>query len=155
MPKFTDRDSLTKAFQQLGHSEVAARELADRQLATKDPILERESFLRLVNSFVFSKDPEHLRFVRRLSDEELEENPFAQSVKRILDSGADMADLTSVIRDMQYDLLESVFSLLDTVSDYDDFPIDEFNVYAINEATNEPEHLIDGLHEDIATMRSW
>jgi hypothetical protein len=33
------------------------------------------------------------------------------------------------------------------VANYEGFPVDEFNLYAINEQTNEPEVLIDGLHE--------
>jgi hypothetical protein len=155
MAKFNDRDSLTKAFQQLGNSLEVSQRRADEQLRTKQPILERESFLRIVNSFVFPKNPDRLLYVHDLSEEELEENPFAQAVKRILGSGADIADLGFVIRELQYELLDSVFSLLDTVSDYDDFPVDEFNVYAIDESTNEPKDLIDGLHEDIGTMMNW
>lgn len=161
MPKFTDLDSLTAAFMQLGISASEAKERADEQLESGEAFIERESFLRLVNSFVFEKDGvERVHLVGKMAaeedpDEEDEEFAFGHAAGRLLAVGADPKDIVVIIREMQYDLLQEVFSLLDTVSDYDDYPVDEFNVYAINEDTNEPECLVDALHESIYEMKEW
>jgi hypothetical protein len=156
MPKFTDKQNLFDALKKLGIDDPLADNLANEQLRSGIPHVETISFLRIVNSFVWTlENPESLQRMKNISEDELERNPFAKSVRRMLELGVSSLDIKIVIREMQYELLEQVFSLLDNISDYDGFPIDEFNLYAINEETNEPEVLIDGLHECISLMRRW
>ncbi|QDU95959.1 hypothetical protein [Lignipirellula cremea] len=47
----------------------------------------------------------------------------------------------------QIDLLEDLFGLTDNRGNHEGYPVSEFHLYAGDEETDEPDALIDSLHE--------
>ena len=100
-------------------------------------------------------EPEQMLALTEMSEQDLEGNEDALAKRRMLLAGADPRDIKIVARDSQFDLLHQLFALMDNVSDYEGYPVDEFNLYAINESTNDPDVQIDGLHECVSFLEEW
>ena len=153
--KFRDHESIKTALLSLGVGEKLADLLAAEQIKRGSAHVERLSFIHLVRSFLCKVDDEKVipanRF-RWMSAEKLEKDLTAQALKRILNAGVANADLKVIMREAQIMVVEEIFTLLDNVSHYDGFPVDGFCLHALSGNFDEPDVLIDGLHEMVSEL---
>ena len=155
---FSDRESLADAIEKL-HPEMPKDVIAQ----SVDEILEDGSgaqqvgllsLIRILQSFIVS-DTEYQGFegFKDLSAEQVRASSTLKILKKMAAGGVTAEEITHFVRTVQFALLDDVLLALDNNVTYDEVPYSEFGVYLINTHTNEPEALIDGLHEHVESMK--
>jgi hypothetical protein len=155
MSKFHDSAWIKSALLSLGVEEKRADLLATQQIERGTEHVAMLSFIQLVRSFLCKVNDEKVipanRF-RWMSPEKLENDKCAKALKRIANSGVTNEDLKVIMREAQIMVVEDIFTLLDNVSHYDGVPIDGFCLHALSGNFDDPDILIDGLHEMVSML---
>ena len=157
MPKFLDYDSLKAALQSLGVAEELAELLANEQLTRGNAHVERLSFIKIVRSFLRKIDEERVIPANRfywMTPQQLADDACSQALQRIIAAGIDAKDVNLIMREAQIMIVEEIFTLLDNVTNYEGFPVDGFCLHALSGTTDEPDVLIDGLHEMVGELHA-
>ena len=156
---FSDEQSLSAALEML-HPEIEA---SDRAEAVKEMLQEGSgaaqvgllSLIKIFQSFICGDD-QYRGFEETFSkftDEQTQDSPTLGFLKKAALAGITAEEITHFVRGVQFDLLDEVCLSLDNNVNYEHVPYSEFGVYLINTHTNEPEVLVDGLHENVEGMK--
>ena len=158
---FADKESVAAALKQL-HPEIAeavtpkefdetvAEMVAEGAAAEQ---IGRSSLIKIFASFVCEADRfEGLEALAEMPEEEAEDD-WTKILQKLAKSGLTAEELTYFVRQLQFELLDDVCLSLDNNVTYDHVPYSEFGVYLINTHSNEPEVLIDGLHECVEEIK--
>ena len=155
MSKFRDSAWIKTALLSLGVEEKRANLMATEQIERGAAYVAMLSFILLVRSFLCKVNDEKVipanRF-RWMPPEKLENDKCRQALKRIMNAGVTNEDLKVIMREAQILVVEDIFTLLDNVSHYDGFPVDGFCLHALSGNFDDPDILIDGLHEMVSML---